>query len=371
MKAKSPKKRVTITDKYIGSEPVIIGQPNKVELAKALSWYNYMYDAKSAKEYIIDYMKSNSFYTKNDLQRIRNCSDNYFGITVPSLARMLTNGTELCDAHTHMVHHMINSAIISKLDTVEVINEQPGNTISVRDRVENKANQVINDIDQVVDMVLKTRKTTDFSSYDYFRSNDLSGAVVRIVASCYAPTLDELNGALGGDKELLEGYSSFTNKELKVLRETIKTIIDDCDRYVNNKKVLRAVKPKKVKQKSSVQLVSKLKYKKADETLRLVSVAPHDIIGCDTLWVYNTETRMLGKYQAEIGKSLSVAGTTIQNFDSDLSAAKKLRKPEEALKAMLACTKPQLKKFLGTLTTTETKLTGRVNEDTILLKATK
>jgi hypothetical protein len=68
---------------------------------------------------------------------------------------------------------------------------------------------------------------------------------------------------------------------------------------------------------------------------------------------------------------LSVAGTTIQNFDPDLSAAKKLRKPEEALKAMLACTKPQLKKFLSTLTTTEAKLTGRINEDTILLKVLK
>lgn len=371
MKAKTPKKRITITDKYIGSEPILVGQPTTIQLAKALSWYNYMYDAKTAKGYIIDYMKTNSFYNKSDIQRVNNCSDSAFGITVPSLARMLTNGTELCDAHVNLVHQMINSAIIAKLHTVEVEDAKPTNTVSVRDRIENKANQVITDIDEVVDVVLKTRKKTDFSCYDYFRSNDTSAPVVRIVAACYEPTLAELNGALAGDKDLAEGYSSFSNKELKVLRDTIKGILDDCDRYINNKKVLRAVKPKKVKQKSSVQLVAKLKYKKADEALKLVSIAPHDIVGSETLWVYNTTTRVLGKYQAEIGKTLNVSGTTIQNFDNDLSAGKKLRKPEEALKTMLGCTKAQLKKFLGTLTTTESKLSGRINEDTILLKAIK
>lgn len=369
MKAKTPRKRVTITDKFVGPEPIIQGQPNTVQLARALSWYNYMYDAKTAKDYVIDYMDTNPFYNKADKQRVRNCADGFFGITVPSLCRMLTNGTELCDAHMALVHQTISAAIIVKLDTVEI--EDAKSTVNVRDRIENKANQVITDIDEVVDVVLKSRKKSDFSCYDYFRANNTSVPVVRIVASCYEPTLAELNGALGGDKDLSEGYSSFSNKELKVLRDTIKGILDDCDRYINNKKVLRAVKPKKVKQKSSVQLVSKLKYKKADETLKLVSVAPHEIIGADVLWVYNTSTRMLGKYQAEIGKTLSVSGTTIQNFDSDMSVAKKLRKPEEALKSMLGSTKGQLKRFMITLTTTETKLSGRINEDTILLKVLK
>jgi hypothetical protein len=370
MKAKTPKKKgKTIESMYVGVEPIIIGQPTKVELAKALSWYNYMYDAKTAKQYIVDYVKSNPFYSKEDLQRVRNCSDNYFGITAPSLARILNNGGELCDNHVKFLHSLINTAIISKLNTVEVESDIP--TTTIRDRIESKANLVIDEFDQIIDQVLKTRKAVPFSAYDYYRANDISAPVVRIVGVCYTPTLAELDGALGGDKTLSEGYSCFTTKELKVLRDTVKSIIDDCDRYLNNKKVLRAVKPRKVKEKSSVQVVAKLKYKKSDETLKLVSIAPHDIVKADTLWVYNTATRVLGRYQAEIGKSLTVSGTTIKNFDPDLSAGKKLRKPEEALKAMLGCTKPQLKKFLGTLTTTESKLNGRINEDTILLKVLK
>lgn len=47
---------------------------------------------------------------------------------------------------------------------------------------------------------------------------------------------------------------------------------------------------------------------------------------------------------------------------------KTLRKPEQQLKDFKGAGKIQLRKFLENIKTTDTKLNGRINQDTILLK---
>jgi hypothetical protein len=131
-------------------------------------------------------------------------------------------------------------------------------------------------------------------------------------------------------------------------------------------KVNRA--PRKTKAVSKDKLVAKLKYMKTNEPLKLVSVNPTDIIGAKELWVYNTKTRKLGKYVANEYQDLAVKGTSILNFNENLSICKTLRKPEEKLKEFKAAGKVQLRKFLEDINATDTKMNGRINEDTILLK---
>jgi hypothetical protein len=116
------------------------------------------------------------------------------------------------------------------------------------------------------------------------------------------------------------------------------------------------------------KLVAKLKYMKTNEPLKLVSINPVDIIGCGELWIFNTKTRKLGKYVATEFNTLNIKGTTITNFDEFKSVQKTIRKPEEKLKEFKAAGKVQLRKFLDDINATDTKMNGRINEDTILLK---
>ena len=134
---------------------------------------------------------------------------------------------------------------------------------------------------------------------------------------------------------------------------------------------------RKKKALSKEKLIGKIKYKIQDEKLKLVSIDPKDIIGANELWVYNTKNRKIGKYvasnidpkgMARDGTGLSIKGTTIIGFDEKLSRQKTLRKPEDSLKEFKSAGKVALRKFLDELTTTDTKLNGRVNSDTILLK---
>jgi hypothetical protein len=116
---------------------------------------------------------------------------------------------------------------------------------------------------------------------------------------------------------------------------------------------------------------------KSSSTVKLASVNPVDVVGANELWVFNVKTRKLGKYVASNvdpkgmkrdGTGLQVKGTTIIGYDENLSVQKTLRKPEEQLKAFKSAGKVALRKFLDDIATTDTKLNGRCNPDTVLLK---
>ena len=87
--------------------------------------------------------------------------------------------------------------------------------------------------------------------------------------------------------------------------------------------------------------------------------------------MFNTKNRKIGKYIAEEHSTIKVKGTTLQFFDENTSVQKTLRKPLEQLKDFNNSGKVQLRKFLSKITTTETKLNGRFNNDTVILKAVR
>jgi hypothetical protein len=114
-----------------------------------------------------------------------------------------------------------------------------------------------------------------------------------------------------------------------------------------------------------------------DNKNSLASINPTEIVGANELWVFNTKTRKLGKYVAQnidpsgmarAGSGLSVKGATIIGFNEELSVQKTLRKPELQLKEFKNSGKVALRKFLENINTTDTKLNGRINADTVLLK---
>jgi hypothetical protein len=66
--------------------------------------------------------------------------------------------------------------------------------------------------------------------------------------------------------------------------------------------------------------------------------------------------------------TLGIKGTSIVGFDELTSIQKTLRKPDQQIRAFLGSSKVELRKFMDAIKTTEIKLNGRINEDTVLLK---
>jgi hypothetical protein len=207
-----------------------------------------------------------------------------------------------------------------------------------------------------------------FKMLNLLKGKEVKAAHARIIKGFYIRDLAELEELAGGttDEQLKEGYSHRSKKQIKNLIAFYQEIMSACDMLAQEAKVNRA--PRKTKAVPKEKLVAKLKYKKTDEPTKLVSINPTDIIGCSELWIFNTKTRKLGKYVAAEFQTLGVKGTTITGFNENTSVQKTLRKPEEKLKEFKAAGKVQLRKFLDDINATDTKMNGRINEETILLK---
>jgi hypothetical protein len=69
------------------------------------------------------------------------------------------------------------------------------------------------------------------------------------------------------------------------------------------------------------------------------------------------------------GAGLMVKGTTLQDFDEELSVQKTLRKPIEQINNWTGKAKTKFSKAFEEIKTTPTKMNGRLNDTTIILRA--
>ena len=293
----------------------------------------------------------------------------------------------------------IDSAIEEGSKVVEVKQEEEkskGNVYvpTIQERLMEQARQQSEKIDDWLEGWILDPATFDPKGFDFkkhFTDMGVTQAHARKLKAFYENELtdyDELErmptaGQLKKMEEteadlwtqLKEGYAHIKKADIKKLRTAIEELMTALDFVIESAKATR--KPRKAKPKSATKLVEKLKYCKTDAKYSLASVNPVDVVGANELWVFNVKTRKLGKYIAKNidpkgmkreGSGLSVKGTTIIGFDEATSIQKTLRKPDEQLKAFKSAGKVALRKFLDDIATTDTKLNGRCNPDTILLK---
>ena len=176
-------------------------------------------------------------------------------------------------------------------------------------------------------------------------------------------------------EQMIEAYSCYTKKSLEKKVLALQNILGALNVIIETAKANR--KPRK-RVRSKEKMVSKLKFAQSDDKFALASINPQEIINASELWVFNTKTRKIGKYVAKTidplhqgreGSGLSVKGTTIQDYDEKLSIQKTLRKPDEKLKEFKECGARKIKTFLDEINAVDIKLNGRINAETILLKA--
>ena len=265
---------------------------------------------------------------------------------------------------------------------------------SIQERIRDQAVEQSEDIDIWLEGWVQDPNSFDPKGFDFrrhFGSKGVTQAHARKLKSFYEDTLadyDDLErmptkGQLAKMSEqdvdmweqLKEGYSNIKKNDIKKLRTAIGELMTALDFVIDQAKATR--KPRKAKARSADKVIAKLKFCKADQKYNLASVNPIDVVGANELWVFNVKSRKLGKYIASSidpkglgreGTGLSVKGTTIIGFDEKLSVQKTLRKPDEQLKEFKGAGKVALRKFLEDINTTDTKLNGRCNLDTVLLK---
>ena len=348
----------------------------------SMAWYRLESSVKELKPKVINWMSVNG-YTKEQISAFKKTKDNRCGMTVGAIAACLLKGmppvrVEFNDGRSTAVW-LANE--ISKIvaegkddidDSEEVKVEVKTNvyTPSIQERVRDASMLMTEEIETAIEAFQTDPETFDpkaFKVLNLLKAKQAKAAHTRIIKGFYQRNLDELvEAATTKDEQLKEGYSHLTKAQLKKITAFYQEVISACDMLGQEAKVNR--KPRAKKPTDKAKVVSKLKYKKTDEPLKLVSINPEDIIGSQELWIYNSKTRKLGKYVAEEFKELGVKGTTITGFSESKSIQKTLRKPDEKLKEFKAAGKVALRKFLDEINATDARMNGRLNEETVLLK---
>jgi len=351
---------------------------------RSMDYYRLESDIKSYKPAVAKWMETVGC-TKADITAFKKVKDSRVGTTMGAVACCLNRGMTPLRADFNQgrdtaawLRTEIVKVITAGKDDIDEVEAKALEaakpavyTPSIQERVREAAYRMTEEIENAIESFQADAENFDpkaFKVLNLLKAVEAKAAHARIIKEFYSKDLAELEELASGnaDEQLKEGYSHRSRKQIKNLIAFYQEIMAACTMLAQEAKVNRAPRAKKAV--PAEKLVAKLKYKKTDEPLKLVSVNPTDIIGCGELWIFNTKTRKLGKYIAAEFNVLGVKGTTITGFNEHTSVQKTIRKPEEKLKEFKAAGKVQLRKFLEDINATDTKMNGRINEDTILLK---
>ena len=362
--------------KYIGFEPEWKFQPTTETrvsaFAAAFKWYNYHYGKKDAKEMLCHYLEHNG--RKADAKKMRGIQDSQIRITPAWVCRMTLIGLDLLEHEQCIIDEQISEMLKSKQEVRKSQEEKDDDTavqkLTIQDHLREKVSECCGELEGMFDdfVVAGAKMSADFSPIKLMRGLNISPNMVGTVSAVWDLRLKEFNEVLEGeDADLVEGYSHLTKNQLKQCVKFCETVINDCNSYVQLKKVER--KPRAKKAVSPEKLTRKFKFLKEFDELGLKSESVAKLVGASEAWLYDTAKRKLIHIMADshIG-TFTVKGSAIVGFDALATVQKTLRKPAEQIKSVMG-SKPVARKEFEAIKSTETKFTGRGNENLIILKA--
>ena len=338
----------------------------------SLRYYAYHYSTKDLKKNVVSWMQDNG-YEKADIDTFIKSPTGHLGITACSLATAHKRGMPLKEDAIKFIKERIEyvSEIVDTDDYDEVVEQKvtaPAQVKTIQDRLQEKTDANLAHFDGLVDELVGGNKV-DPKAFEYFKDNNVPQAQLSKYAEWAETYVAELKEAQAGrDEDLAESYKHYKAADFKRMYAFFDKFDQAIDQYRQVKKQTKKARVKRAPNKEKA--VSKMKYLKEDNNLKLASINPVDIIGAHELWVYNVKTRKMFKYVADdILGPLNVKGTTVLGFNPAKSIGKTVRKPEQVLSEFMKAGKVQLRKFLDDIKAVSIPANGRINKDILLLKA--
>ena len=362
--------------KYVGFEPEWKFQPteeNRISsLANAFQWYNYHYGKREAKEMLCHYLEIN--HRPKDAKLMRGISDSQIRVTPAWVCRMTLLGLALNEHEQSIIDEQISQMLKSKQEIKKAAATDEENAqvkLTIQDHLREKASECAGELEGMFDdfITAGAKMSADFKPIALIRGMNISPQMIPNITKVWDLRLAEFNEVLEGeDEQLVEGYSHLSKAQLKQCVKFCETVLADCSSYISIKKVER--KPRAKKAISPERQSGKFKYLKEFTELSLKSETPAKLVNASEAWLYDTAKRKLIHVMADahLG-TFTVKGSAIIAFDALTTVQKTLRKPAEQIKAVMSGGKPAMRKSFGDIKSTETKFTGRGNENMIILKA--
>ena len=358
--------------KYIGSEPTwetVTPENRKVRIIAALNWYNYSFGVKESKSYMAEWLQSNSKLSQAKI--VATAPDAQIRVAIGWLCRMSMVGLELNKQELDLIYADADRVCQHKeaIKEAAAANSTVSNKPTIQDRLQEKMRECAAELDGIFDDILTgTTKIADaVPPINCIRTHNVVAQQIAELRSQWEKRTAELKLVqTGKDDYLVEAYSNLGKMQIRNLIKYCDQVISDCDSYLQIKKVER--KPRKKKAVSPEKIVANIKYQLQEPSLKLKSESPVKLHGSTEVWLFDTKKRKLQHYvcDSHIG-SMTVKGNSLIGFDAAKSTQKTIRKPEEMVTAIHASV-PAARKYFTAIKAVETKLTGRFNENLIILR---
>ncbi len=347
-------------------EPTIDHKSYNISLIHATNWYNTNNDSGDYRQWFVQH-----FGKKIDfpVSLVHDIEFRIAGV----LARLLANGNELLPIHMERIDSefsRIREIALSKREQEKLkVKDETSSAKkgpSIQEKMDEKIKDFMGEFNGLVDEFLLTGKNQNISGL--IKTMGISGSNMgnKILEKIKAPVA-ELNELLEGeDKQLVEGWSNLKKPDQKKLLAVYQSLMDN----LQQAKVSTPKKIRKVKAKPAGVIVQKLKFKKEDTDLKLKSIIPANIVGASEVWIFNIKNNKLQCYYAAEGTGISVKGTTLLNYSIEKSKQKTVRKPE-TVSVLNTAGKRTYSQYYKALTTKESDVNGRVNEECVILAAFK
>jgi hypothetical protein len=354
---------------------------------ESLRYYQLEVASKDLKLKVIQWM-SNNDYTNEQIKKFKNSPDWKCSSTIGAIAANLLRGMPVVRENfnngknsAEWLTKEIDKIIVGEKYTVEKPTEtqvkQPvaDSGFNIQEKIKESAGQMCEDIDYNIDTFIENPNEFNPSSIkvlNVLRGKNVKAAHARYIKTFYQKQFDELLELSSGkaEEQLREAYRHHPRKNIKKLIEFYENVYKACDQLIEEGKVNK--KPRTKKAKSSEELVKSFKYCIRDDKLNLVSLNPTNLIGAQMALVYNVKTRKVGIYRSTSINGFEVKGSSIKGF-TDTSCQKTLRTPVAQLKELKdQNTQKKIETWFDkNVRTIDTKLTGKFNEDVLILKTFK
>lgn len=343
-----------LTENFYGPEPKFDGTPlTRRQVEEALTWYNYNYSDKDSFKNLQQYMKASGM---NDV----NINSNSVLPSAGNLAKIVLAGGELPETFKKSLASQIEDGI-KRSNRIKAEDSY----VPVKTKRLNEENvKILNGIEDAL-MKLDTK----FDAIEWFAKWNVDETLAKKIQVHYDQELKDLSGELDEDdtqfrdllSKILEDIGLYLKSDTKL--EEGKVVVTE--------KVKKPRKPRAKKVIPPEKKVAKVQYALEHKELGLKSIHPKEIIGKSALWYYDFKYGKLTVVRTDDPNGLDVKGTTVI-YKDELSESKRIgRKARELTQEVLLGTKPALRKLLSGIKTTPVAVTGRLSENTILLKVEK
>lgn len=366
--------------KWTGEEPTWhdvdtwTDEKKKKTFSRALNFYNYYLNTDDYFSIIEEYVKSiDRPSNKTTLKMIRKAPKCIEIVSCGKLARMMNLG--MPKYHNDVDYGVEVDNYLRKISTLVPIERNTTKTVkkkvSVYDIMQERIREgVLVRMDEMLDgwILDTTSKVFKINVGSLLKSVNAPISSLGSVVAWINAQRDELIEARDkSNPDSVEGYSYLKKPAIKKRIALLEEMLNDVEIYKSTKKAAR--KPRKTKEKSADKLVAKMNYLKSSPDYGVASVNPIKVVGSIKVYLFNEKYRKLTILSTTSLSGLSVKGTTIRDYDEKNSFSMKIRKPEEILPIIVSKTDRQIENVLKKLTTKKTSANGRVNDNTLILKA--